>query len=232
MLIPVWREIPFDLETPVAAFARLRRGPFAFLLESSPAGSETWSRFTYFGTEPRAAWRLKDGVVHEWKPDGRGWRDERRPADPLADLEALLVRDRAAVDPALARRCGGFWGGAVGYFGYDVVRHIERLPDPPKDVIGAPDALYVLTRVLVVVDNLRSRAILVASVPVPDGAPDAERRHLMQQAEGDLDDAVTRVQGPPALAPLVTDEHAPPAPGRSMTPREVFEDGVQRIKDY
>ena len=232
MLIPVWREIPFDLETPVAAFARLRRGPFAFLLESSPAGSETWSRFTYFGTEPRAAWRLKDGVVHEWKPDGEGWRDERRPADPLADLEALLVRDRAAVDPELARRCGGFWGGAVGYFGYDVVRHIERLPDPPKDVIGAPDALYVLTRVLVVVDNLRSRAILVASVPVPDGTPETERRRLMQEAEADLDDAVRRVQGPPALTPLVTDERAPPARGQSMTPREVFEAGVQRIKDY
>src|SRR4051794_38066009 len=153
MLIPIWREIPFDLETPVAAFAKLRRGPFSFLLESAPAGSETWSRFTYFGTEPRAAWRLGDGVVHEWTPDN-GWHAERRPHEPLADLEAMLGRDRAAVDPELAARCGGFWGGAVGYFGYDVVRYIERLPAPPERALQVPDALFVLTRVLVVVDNL------------------------------------------------------------------------------
>src|SRR5688500_13595073 len=183
MLIPVWREIPFDLETPVSAFARLRRGSFALLLESAPAGSETWSRFTYFGTEPRGAWRLKNGIVHEWAPDGQGWRAERRPTDPLADLEEMLARDRAAVDPDLSRRCGGFWGGAVGFFGYDVVRHIERLPAAPPDAVGAPDALFVLTRVLVIVDNLRSRAILVASVPIPDDAADSDRRALVADAE-------------------------------------------------
>jgi anthranilate synthase component 1 len=232
MLIPVWREIPFDLETPVSAFAKLRRGPFAFLLESSPAGSETWSRFTYFGTEPRGAWRLKDGIVHEWAPDGRGWRAERRPADPLADLEGVLARDRAAVDAGLARRCGGFWGGAVGFFGYDVVRHIERLPPAPPDAVGAPDALFVLTRVLVVVDNLRSRAILVASVPVRDDAPEDERARLLADAERDLEAAVARIQGPPVLASLDADDDAVPATGRSNMTRAVFEGGVQRIRDY
>src|SRR5215210_1411836 len=113
MLVPVWREIPFDLETPVSACAKLRRGPFSFLLESAPAGGETWSRFTYFGTEPRAAWRLRDGVVHEWTPV-EGWHGARRPEDPLADLEAVLGRDPAAAEPELTRACGGFWGGAVG----------------------------------------------------------------------------------------------------------------------
>src|SRR5256712_7568713 len=125
-LVPVWKDCLLDTETPVAAFAKLRRGPFAFLLESAPAGSETWSRFTYFGTEPRAAWRLLDGVVHDWTLE-RGWHHERRPKDPLADLESVLSRDAAAVDPELTTACGGFWGGAVGYFGYDVVRYIERL---------------------------------------------------------------------------------------------------------
>ena len=147
MLIPIWREVPFDLETSVAAFAKLRRGPFSFLLESAPAGSETWSRFTYLGTEPRAAWRLSDGVVHDWTPD-RGWHAERRPRDPLADLEAVLATHPAAVDRELSNACGGFWGGAVGYFGYDVVRYIERLPNAPRQALDVPDALFVLTRVL------------------------------------------------------------------------------------
>jgi anthranilate synthase component 1 len=232
MLIPVWREIPFDLDTPVAAFARLRRPPFSFLLESAPAGGESWSRFTYFGTEPRAAWRLSDGVVHEWTPE-LGWHGERRPRDPLGDLESMLQRHPAAADDRLTRACGGFWGGAVGYFGYDVVRHIERLPKPPRQALDVPDALFVLTRVLVVVDNLRSRAILVAAIPVPEDASDAAVRTLKDEAERDLDEAARRLNGPAVLRPLpdMADSVAP-ATGTSSRSRTDFERDVQRIRDY
>jgi len=231
MLTPVWREIPFDLDTPVAAFAKLRRGPFSFLLESAPAGSETWSRFTYFGTEPRAAWRLSAGVVHEWSPD-RGWHAERRPADPLADLESLLARDRAEAHPELNRLCGSFWAGAVGYFGYDVVRYIEHLPNAPPSALDVPDALFVLTRVLVVVDNLRSRAILVASVPVPNDASATVTRELRARAELDLDDISARLHSPSTLRPLVVVESAGPSTGTSNYSRPDFERDVQRIKEY
>src|SRR5688500_5371889 len=107
-LVPVWRDVLVDTDTPVAAFAKLRRGPFAFLLESAPAGGETWARYTYLGTAPRTAWRLRDGVVEDWTAD-HGWHGTRRPADPLADLDAL-VRARVPVDvPEL----GEFWSGAV-----------------------------------------------------------------------------------------------------------------------
>jgi len=230
-LVPIWREIPFDLDTPVAAFAKLRRGPFSFLLESAPAGSEAWSRYTYFGTAPRGAWRLKDGVVHEWTPD-RGWHGERRPDDPLADLEQVLTANSAAPAPELNRQCGGFWGGAVGYFAYDVVRHIERLPHAPPRASDAPDALFVFTRVLVIVDNLRARAILVASVPIPEDASPAANQRLRADAERDLDETVARLRGSAGLRPLTIDETAPPATGQSNMTREEFERGVDRIKDY
>src|SRR5919202_6765048 len=71
-LVPVWRDCLLDADTPVSAFAKLRRAPFAFLLESAPAGGETWARYTFLGTEPRAAWRLADGVVEDWTP-ALGW---------------------------------------------------------------------------------------------------------------------------------------------------------------
>jgi anthranilate synthase component 1 len=122
-LVPVWRDALLDTDTPVSAFAKLRRGPFAFLLESAPAGSETWSRYTYLGTEPRSAWRLTDGVVETWSPKS-GWHGAHAPADPIADLQARVRAFRPAELPEL----GPFWSGAVGYFAYDVVRHIERLP--------------------------------------------------------------------------------------------------------
>ena len=78
-LVPVWRDALLDTDTPVLAFAKLRRPPFAFLLESAPAGGETWSRYTFMGTEPRAAWRLaRDGTIEDWTID-RGWHGARRP---------------------------------------------------------------------------------------------------------------------------------------------------------
>src|SRR5215212_9240240 len=80
-LVPVWHNYVLATETPVSVFARLREGPFAFLLESAPAGSETWSRYTFMGTAPRSAWRLRDGVVDEWTAE-RGWHGARTPERP------------------------------------------------------------------------------------------------------------------------------------------------------
>ena len=111
--MPVWRELLLDTDTPVSAFAKLRRGPFAFLLESAPAGGETWSRYTFMGTEPRAAWRFRDGVAEDWTA-AKGWHAGRKTTDPLADLERPVTEFDAVRVPEL----GAFWGGAIGYFGY------------------------------------------------------------------------------------------------------------------
>ena len=121
-LVPVWRDILLDTDTPVSAFAKLRRGPFAFLLESAPAGGETWSRYIFIGTEPRAAWRLTGRTVEEWTPTD-GWHGATEVDDPIGDLQRR-VRD---MRPASAPELGEFWGGAVGFFSYDVVRAIEKI---------------------------------------------------------------------------------------------------------
>ena len=170
-LVPVWREILLDTDTPVSAFAKLRRGQFAFLLESAPAGSETWSRYTFMGTEPRAAWRLRDGNVEDWTAE-RGWHAQRQTVDALADLERIVTEYAPADVPEL----GAFWGGAVGYFGYDVVREIEHLPSPPPRGVNAPDALFVLTGAVVIIDNLRAQARIVVGVPVPPNMSDEALR--------------------------------------------------------
>ena len=80
-VVPVWRDCLLDTDTPVTAFAKLREGPFAFLLESAPAGSETWSRYTFLGSAPRAAWRLRDGEVRGL--DARARMARRAPAGAI-----------------------------------------------------------------------------------------------------------------------------------------------------
>src|SRR5204863_7654585 len=150
-LVPVWRDYLLDTDTPVDVFAKLREPPFAFLLESAPAGGETWARYTFLGTAPRSAWRLRDGAVEDWTPD-HGWHNPRRPGDPLDDLDKLLRR----YPPAKVPELGEFWSGAVGFFGYDVVRYIERLPHPParaRALTDIPDALFVFTSSVVIIDN-------------------------------------------------------------------------------
>ena len=226
-LIPVWRDCLLDADTPVSAFAKLRRGPFAFLLESAPAGSETWARYTFLGTEPRAAWRLRDGIVDDWTPD-RGWHGARRAADPLDDLRARLTEYAPAHVPEL----GAFWSGAVGYFGYDVVRLLEQLPNAPPRAIDVPDAVFVFTRALVIIDNLRAQARVVVAVPVEPGLDALARRALYDTAEREIQAVIARLQGPGALPPLALDDCAPPALGVSSYAREHFERDVERIRDY
>ena len=226
-LVPIWKDCLLDTDTPVSAFAKVRRGPFAFLLESAPAGGETWSRYTYLGSEPRSAWRLLNGVVEDWTDD-RGWHNARTPSDPLADLAALIDGDQPAKVPEL----GDFWGGVVGYFSYDVVRLIEKLPNRPPGGLGTPDALFVFTRSLVILDNLHGRARIVISVPVPAGSSDAELTDLYESSSRELQDIRARLRAPGRLKSMSQDTAAQTVVGRSTYDRADFMAHVERIKEY
>ncbi|MEP6764659.1 MAG: anthranilate synthase component I [Gemmatimonadaceae bacterium] len=228
-LVPVWRDCLLDLVTPVAAYAKLRQGagPFSFLLESAPAGGEAWSRYTYMGSAPRGAWRLRDGVIHDWNAKD-GWHNARTPADPLSDLQAI-VRDMRPVD---APELGQFWSGAVGFFSYDVVRHIENLPNAPKRALNYPDACFVFTDALVVIDNWRGQARVIVSVPIAVGSDDASLKVAYDEAQKTLNDTTRRLQNDVALPPLDIDQSAKPAVARSMFPRDEYLKAVGRIKEY
>ena len=226
-LVPVWRDCLLDTDTPVSAFARLRRGPFAFLLESAPAGGETWTRYTFLGAEPRGAWRLTDGVVEDWTPD-RGWHGQRQPTDPIDDLRGLVAAHRPADVPEL----GAFWGGAVGFFSYDMARYIERLPHGPPRGVPAPDAVFVFTGTMVIADNLRAQARVVHAVPIGTDTSPATLRAAYDAAQREIDAVITRLRTGPSLPALDLDPNAAPAVGRSNYQREKFLKDVSRIKEY
>ena len=226
-MIPVWRDCLLDADTPVSAFAKLRRAPFAFLLESAPAGGETWSRYTFLGTEPRGAWRLRDGVVEDWTPNA-GWHNARRPDDPLADLRALID----AHEPADVPELGAFWSGAVGYFSYDVVRLIEKLPHAPPEGPRVPDGIFVFTHAVVIIDNLRAQARVVVGVPVNRGESDDALRALYDDAIVTVATTIGRLRESHSLPPLDLDRDAAPATGVSSYAKNAFIADVERIREY
>jgi anthranilate synthase component 1 len=155
--VPVFAELPADLDTPLSAYLRLRPGPYSFLLESVEGG-EQWARYSFLGADPLMVLTAKDGKITLTRAGTR--RPERLPdGDPLEALRGLLRRFRPVPVPGLPR----FQGGAVGYLAYDMVRHMERLPRTTRDDLGLPDAVFLLSDTLLVFDNLRHRLIVIAN---------------------------------------------------------------------
>jgi anthranilate synthase component 1 len=161
-VVPVWRELLGDLETPVSAFRKLGDAEGSVLLESVEHG-ERWGRFSFIGTDPFATITARRGEV-VWT----GEPPAGLPAGPpMAVLRAALERLRSPAIPGLAP----LYAGAVGYLAYDAVRELERLPDQTEDDLELPDAVLVLPRSVVVFDHLGQRLALVANVLV-DGKTD------------------------------------------------------------
>jgi anthranilate synthase component 1 len=215
-----------DADQPVAVLAKVARPPFAFLLESAEGG-ERWARYTFLGTEPKEAWRYREGAVWRWSAEG-GWAAAGRTADPMGHLGDRLRALHPVPRPDLPR----FFGGAVGYFGYDVVRTLERLPAPPPDDLGLPDAMFMVADAVIVLDNLYHRARIVVSPEVPAGASAASRAALYDLARGRIEEILARLNAPGTLAPLALDPALPPAGAASPYAAARFQAGVARIKEH
>lgn len=225
-VVPVWREFLFDVDTAVTAYAKLSRPPFGFLLESV-VGGDQWARYTFVGSEPAAAWRLRGDRAEWWTPEA-GWADIETD-DPLADFDARLRSRTPAPDVGLPR----LWGGAVGYFGYDVVRQVERLGVGPEDDLDLPDALFMFVDIVVAIDNLLGRAKAIATVEVEPGMDREELRRRYDVAAGKTARVIEQLADAKAPEPLAlaAEPEDDPDFGSTMT-RAEFESAVERIREY
>ena len=231
-LIPVYRELLADSDTPVSAYAALGASEHSFLLESVVGGSN-WASYSFVGVAPRAIVRWQDGTASvTWFDVDTG--GEPRVAqwatpDPTAALAEVLGEMRPVEIPGLPR----FWGGAVGWIAYDCVRAFEDLPARAKADLALPPLYMVVTDTLLVFDNLRQTLKVVATpyVARPERADAAYDRACAR-----IDAIVAKLRAPrrplPTLTPPALDEQpATSVPPSSFT-RDAFCTAVERVKEY
>ena len=223
-VVPVWIELLADLETPVAAFAKLVGDEEGFLLESVEHG-ERWSRFSFVGRRPRATLTLIDGAltVHgeipASVPTDRGM---------LAAIEGLLLEYRSPVIADLPP----LQGGVMGFLGYDVVREVENLPNVPRDDRGLPDAVMSVIGSLAAFDHWRQRVYLIESVPVlglDDTRLDAEYDAAVARARSAVDDLARPLSYTP-VEPPSRDDVLPSV--RSSMPDGAYQRAVEVAKEH
>src|SRR5919106_6078051 len=179
-VIPVRYRFIDDCETPVSAFLKLRGDGPAFLLESAAQGR--LGRWSFLGFRPRSMLRWSDGVLSEWVAEtaadsGRGAPPDKtlQAPDPYAAVADYLGRYEIAEPEELPP----FAGGAVGFFGYDLVRTVEPLSEPNPDPIGLPDMALMITDVLVAFDHQRHEVTLIANAFIEDDGIEAAYEHAL-----------------------------------------------------
>lgn len=167
-LIPIYDALPADFDTPVSAFLKLKTNTYDFLFESV-VGGEKWARYSFLGTDPKKIYRLLDGKF-EITEIGQQPIIKKFQNSPLEVLRDEFEPFEAYQDPSLPR----FFGGAVGYFGYDMIRYFEKIDlKNPKDK-DLPDLFLILTDTVVIFDNFEQKMKIVNSVSVPQESKDKE----------------------------------------------------------
>jgi anthranilate synthase component 1 len=191
-LIPVYREILADTETPVSAFKKIDQGQYSYLLESVEGG-EKWARYCFLGTQPMLVMQSKGRRVKLIK---NGHQESFETDNPLQVLKELMARYQPVNVEGLPR----FFGGAVGYIGYDMVRFFENLPDSCTDDMDLPDAVFIFTDTILIFDNVSLTIKVVSNVHL-DGSQNLEEAY--QQALQRIDDLIVRLRKPDITCSLL-----------------------------
>jgi len=165
-LMPIYREIVADLETPVSAFLKINRGGNSFLLESVEGGQRL-ARYSFIGTDPYRMLTTKG----------------ESKIDPLPLIAEELSKYKIVPISGLPRFCGG----AVGYLSYETVTRFEELPSPDRDSLGLPESLFMFVDTMLVFDHVTHKIKVLSHVRldgdiVYDSVPEREYEESMNKA--------------------------------------------------
>ena len=224
-LTPIYREIMADLETPVSAFLKVCRDePNSFLLESVEGG-ERLARYSFMGSDPYLVLKLDHGTAQARL---NGYKQTLQFTDPLEVISSYLKAYQLVEMPGVSSELPRFYGGAVGYLGYETVNYFEKLPRKSANPVEVPEALFVFVDTILVFDHLKRKIKLVSHVHL-DG--DIERSYA--EASAKIERLAERLAGP---VPLELIEGgvagATSGPATSNMTREEYEAAVVKTKEY
>lgn len=204
-LVPVYREINADMETPVSAYLKIAKGPYSFLLESVEGG-ERQARYSFLGTDPYLILEMGPGM-----------------GDPLGLVEAELSRYQYVSLPGLPR----FLGGAIGYLSYETVHYFEpRVPIPEANPTGVPEAVLMFTDTILVFDHLRHVIKIVSHVRT-----DGDLEAAYQEAIGRIEKLASRLEDTLGCPPKKVSFDSP-VEATSNFSQEAYEEVVRRCREY
>lgn len=219
-LVPVYKELPADLETPVSAFMKLKDQDYSYLLESVEQGQKI-GRYSFIGVDYHALISCQNGELKVRNDQGE--LVETKPTDdPLVGLQQML----ASYEPAKIDGLPMFHGGAVGYLGYDAIQYFEPVPQTNPDDLDLPEMLFIISDTVLVFDHLRHNIKVVTNVRVGEH-PEAD----YQRAQAKIEQVIERLDKP------LSETDTPAAGPTELTytsnmTRSEFTTSVQQAKEY
>lgn len=222
-LVPVYRTLLADLETPVSVYLKLAQASRASFLLESVEGGEQIGRYSFLGVNPKGVITVQDDQVTVT----RHGQTTTRPLEPGEDPLHVIAREFERVQPVRLDGLPRFVGGAVGYLSYDVVRYFERLPATASDDLRLPDAAFLLADTLVIFDHARHQLIVLANAR-NTGDPDAAYDDALRR----IDEVIEALARP---LPFLPDSAASANGGgelQSNQTREQYEANVRAAKEY
>jgi len=218
-LIPVYREILADFDTPLSAFCKIKKNDYSFLLESVEGG-ERIARYSFMGSNPSVVFSNKAERVTVIEGGKR--REYQSKEDPIDDLKEILKRYDPVVVPGLPR----FSGGLIGYFGYDMVRYMERIPDKNPDDLSVPDSFFMLCDTVLIFDHVDHKIKVVSNAHVTKD-PARSYREACKKIDGIIEEL--RSSKPAGRRPHTKKSSVVL---KSNVDRKTFEGSIDKAKEY
>ena len=220
-LIPVYKEILADLDTPVSAYMKIGDGEYSFLLESVESG-EKWARYCFLGCDPAVVVSSK-GQNITIDENGKRQQIKIESGTPLSAIKEILARYNPVDVPGLPR----FSGGAVGFISYDMVRFFEELPEDTADDLNVPDSQFIITDTMLVFDNISQTIKMVSNAFIESDNLDEVYEQTIKKI-GLLEE---KLKTPLKISTQANEEVVQPK-FKSNFEKEKFKGAVDKVKQY
>jgi len=218
-VIPVYREILADFDTPLSAFLKIDEGDYSYLLESVEGG-EHMGRYSFLGSDP--AFMIQSKGKKITVIDNGEKKEYTTQEDPITEIKTIMEKFQFVPIEGLPRFCGGL----VGYFGYDIVRFIEELPDENPEDFDVPDMQFVLTDTILIFDHVDHKIKVVSNAFI-DGSPSS----VYETAVKKIDVIIGKLKGISNM-PEQEDKSVKEYKTESNFTEKEFCENVEKAKEY